>query len=321
MKRIPLPTIITAAALILILVIYALTFQVRFNEAAVRVRFGRPASAAITAPGLKFRWPPPFETVQKYDTRLRVLNTNESEIKTRDGQNIVVGCFAVWRVADPLQFLIRVKSIGEAEKVLRQRIEEIRATVIGRHDLAEFVNLDRGAVDSSFDTIQAEMLADAGQGIRTDYGIELSRVAIRRISLPDSATQTVQEAMKKDRERLATRYTKEGEAAREAIKAEAESVRDRILQFADRRAQEITSEGVKATTGILASIQAEDEDFYLWLRSLEALEASLKQKATIFMDSSSELFDAFMRPEVSRAAESPAAPPGGEIAASPGDVE
>ena len=81
MKRIPIPSMITAIVIILILVIYSITYQVRFSEAVVKVRFGKPR-AVIDEPGLELKWPAPIETVRHYDTRLRVLDTPETEKTT-----------------------------------------------------------------------------------------------------------------------------------------------------------------------------------------------------------------------------------------------
>lgn len=297
MSRIPVPTLVTAVFLVLVLVIYSVTFQVRFSEAAVKVRLGQASAASvIREPGLYWKLPPPIEFVRKYDTRMRVLETPETEVKTQDGQNIIVGCFAMWRVADPYLFSIRVPVEREAEEKLRTRVNETRATVIGHKRMSDFVNLDRERVNASYTQIEKEMLDAAAPGIRNDYGIELLRVGVRRISLPQEATQTVLESMKQEREKLAARYREEGKSLAAAITASAESARKQILSFAERKAQEIESAGVKASERIFEQIGTEDKDFFIWLRYLEALEASLKQKTTLFLDSQTDIFQYFVKP-------------------------
>ncbi len=297
MSRIPLPTVVTAAFLVLVLVLYSVTFQVRFSEAAVRVRFGQAsAESVIREPGLYWRLPPPIEFIRKYDTRLRTIETPETEIKTADGQNIIVGCFAVWRVSDPYLFSIRVPVEREAEEKLRARINEVRATVVGRHGMSDFVNLDRELVAASYDRIEREMLEQAAPSMLTDYGVELARVGLRRISLPEEATQTVLESMKQERERLATTYREEGKSLAATITANADASRAKILAFAERKAQEIEAAGVKASERIFEQIRPEDSDFFIWLRYLEALEGSLKQKTTIFLDANTDIFRYFASP-------------------------
>lgn len=297
MRRFPLPTVITALLLVAALLIFAVTFEVRFSEQAVVVRWGRAdAGSVVKDAGLHFRWPYPVESVQHYDTRLRVLDTAETEIKTADGQNLIIGCFALWRIADPLQFYVRIPREDDAEGVLRTRLDQVRQRVLGQHQMADFVNLDAELIERNYEKLHQELLDGAAGELRTDYGIELVRFGLRRISLPENATEKVQEAMRQEREQLAEKFRQEGKAIAAAIKSAAESARDQILHFADRRATEIENEGVRATERIYAQIRPEDSEFFIWLRTLEALEAALKTRTTIFLDSSSELIKSFNAP-------------------------
>lgn len=295
MRRIPIPSMITAIVIILILVIYSITYQVRFSEAVVKVRFGKPR-AVIDEPGLELKWPAPIETVRHYDTRLRVLDTPETEKTTKDGQNVIWGCFAVWRIKDPLLFYKRVPVERDAEEKLRTRIIESRDKVIGQHDWAEFVGLDSKMIARSYEQIEGEILQDAAPGMLAEFGVKLKRVGIWRTSLPEEATASVQRAMKQERDKLAAQFREEGESMKEAIVARAEGQKKQILAFAERKAKEIEAAGVKASQRIFEQIAAEDSEFFIWLRWLEALEAALKTKTTIFLDSSDELFKYFYQP-------------------------
>ncbi|MBU0616695.1 MAG: protease modulator HflC [Planctomycetes bacterium] len=296
MKRIPIPTVITGIVLVLILVIYSITYQVRFSEAVVKVRFGKPKDV-VTDPGLKLKWPYPIETVRNYDTRLRVLDTPETEIKTVDAQNVIVGCFAIWRIEDPLLFSISVPAERTAEDKLRDRINESRAKIIGQHSWSDFVNLDSELVAGSYEQIESEILQDCASGILSDYGVELRRVGVRRISLPEETTSSVQKSMQQERNRMAARYREEGESLKEAIIARADSQSRQILAFAERKAKEIEAAGVKASERIFEQIPQEDTEFFVYLRRLEALEAAFKQGATIFLDADSEVFEWFVKPQ------------------------
>lgn len=294
MKRSINPMLFVFGFAALLLIVYGFVFTVRFSEVAVKVRMGKAdEGSVITEPGLKFRLPI-FDSVRKFDTRVRVLETNETEIKTQDKQNLIVGCFALWRIKDPLQYYKRVASDADASNLLRQRIDEVRATVIGSHALADIVNRD--ADQLRHDQIEAEMVAAAAPPLAADYGVELLRVGIRRISLPEEATATVQEAMKAEREAIAKEYTQEGESVASAITARAKSQRDQILAFADRKAQEIIAEGIRGSERVLAAIGKEDEGFFILLQLIEALKAGLSEGSTIFIDSNSELFRVFQRP-------------------------
>lgn len=290
------PLAIIIAALAALLVTYAVSYQVRFNEVAVRVRFGK-AQATITEPGFGFKLPYPIETIKTYDRRLQMLETQESECPTADGQNLIVGLFALWRIEDPLLYHIRSGgSDAVARDAFSTRLNEARKTIIGRYPLSSLFNLDAATVESSRDKIESEIAQLTAPGLLADFGVRLERVRVRRNAMPDDATKQIQEAMAAERATLATRYTEEGKSTAETIKARARASRDQILAFAGRRAEEIKAGGVKASARIIEQVNAEDADLFIWLRRLDALKAALKEKATIFLDSSSELFETFSRP-------------------------
>ncbi len=57
-----LGTIAAAVFLVVVLLLYMCSFQVRFTEVAIKKTWGNPAENAITQPGLYFKWPPPIQT-------------------------------------------------------------------------------------------------------------------------------------------------------------------------------------------------------------------------------------------------------------------
>jgi modulator of FtsH protease HflC len=311
MKRISFATWLTAGIVVAVLVIYALTFQVRFSEVAVRVRWGKPVGV-VKAPGIYWRWPWPIETNRKYDQRLRTLDAKEAQVNTKDGRSVIVGVYAIWKIKDPYVFSISTSSgtVAEVEQQLRNRINQRRAAVIGNENLSSFINLNEEVVEKSYNELETAMLTgqqtEVGQtgsslqeAALKDFGIHVEKVALRRISLPEDTTQKVFEQMMAERQKVAAQFREGGKARAEAITAQAEGARKQILAFADSKGAEYKSEGVKAGTSILEKIQAEDADFFEWLRWLDALKAALKQKSTIFLDSNSALFKPFVEPPTS----------------------
>jgi membrane protease subunit HflC len=262
MKKIPWPTLLTATIVVAVLLVYMFTYQVRFSEVAVKVRFGKVVGI-VGEPGLGLRWPWPIETIKKYDVRLRVLDTLESEIKTKDGKNIIVGNYALWRIKDPLKFHNVVKTVPAAEETLRARIDQRRVAVVGNVDLSAFVNLDQEAVNASYDALEHALLRgqqETGAGaslqdaVLNDFGIELVKVDIRRVSLPEETTRSVFEQMVAERQAEAARFREAGKSRAESITARAESDAKQILAFANRKAAEIEATGIEAATTILEQI-------------------------------------------------------------------
>jgi membrane protease subunit HflC len=295
MKKVPIPTILTAGLLVLILVLYAITYQVRFSDKVLKVRLGRADESSVDSePGIKLRWPWPIDQIKTYDQRLQVLDMPEAETKTRDSQNIVVGCYALWQIDDTLLFYKSVKEVAKAEEQLRARINEARDRVVNAVDLAAFVNLDREVV--RYDEIEKAMLEACAAGIRDQFGVRVAKIGIRRISLPERATQAVFDSMGTQRQRIADRLVREGEAEAVRIESQALSDAQKIQSFARRRAEEIRSEGVRASRKVYAQIEQEDRELYLTLKRLDALEKIFQQGTTFFLPAQSELMELFARP-------------------------
>lgn len=311
MGRIPFVTVLTAAVLVAVLIAWAITFQVSFYEAVVVVRLGKADAASVLdgreprGVGLHFKWPPPIDWIRRVDMRLRVMDTLETEGKTQDGQNVLVGVYALWRVKDPLLYTTRLGTDARAIEQLRTRVSQARSEVIGAHRLADLVNLDRELVARTHTQIQDEMLKAVAADVSKDYGVEIVEIGIRRISLPAEATSKVQEAMIAERDWLAAEFEQAGKSEAASIRAGAEADKQTILSFAARKAEEIKSEGVQAATRILAQIDEKDQALFVWLRWLETLRDAMKTRTTIFFDWNTDVFRVFGSPS-----NEPAAIPG-----------
>lgn len=297
MRRFSLPTIITATLLIVLFGIYLVTFQVRFSQVVVRVTLGKAdENSVVDKPGVYFKWPLPFEYTVAYDTRLKTTETPEGEVKTRDGKNLIVRCFVTWRVKEALKFYKVLAEPEVAESRLRGQVNEIRQTVIGRHDISAFFGLDAERIRESHDAIEKEMLDGVKADLQAKYGMEIVSVNLGRISLPESATQEVFKSMSQERDKQATEYREEGASLAKGIESRAQSAANQILTFASTKAEEIRSEGRRAARPYLEQIESQDREFFLFLRKLEMLEAVLRQQTTFFFDANVELFRPFVTP-------------------------
>ena len=63
------PTMLLGVVVAVILLIAVFSYQLNQTESAVVTTFGSPA--AVTDPGLHFRWPFPFQKIYKFDHRIR----------------------------------------------------------------------------------------------------------------------------------------------------------------------------------------------------------------------------------------------------------
>jgi membrane protease subunit HflC len=256
-------------------------YQVRYDQVAIRTLFDKAdADSVEERPGLKWRLPWPVHEVTHYSKRLQLLEDRLEELQTADGKSVIVRTYMTWRIADPLAFYVTLKDPSEARRQLASQLREVRG-IISEYRLDELVSENREQL--ALDDIEARArlalersLDDAG------FGIKVETFGIARVILPESTTAKVFETMIATRERLAENALQEGQAQASAIRSEAESARDRILAFVDRRAQAIRSQGDREASAEYEGF-ARNEEFAIFLRRLEALEKMLKHNTTFVL--------------------------------------
>jgi membrane protease subunit HflC len=300
-------TILLGAVIAAALLSYMFLYQVRYDQVAVRTTFDKADAGSVqTDPGLKFRLPWPIHKVTHYSKRLQLLEDTVEELQTADGKSVIVKTYLTWRIKKPYDFYVALKDPAEAQRQLSGRLREIRG-LISRYRLDELVNLDKNAIKLAEIEDQAkasleESLAQSG------YGLQVESVGIYKIVLPESTTQKVFETMITTRERLSENALQEGQAQASAIRSEAESARERILAFAERRAQTIRSKGDREASKEYESFAA-NEDFAVFLRKVEALKKMLDHNTTFVLSADSlGILDWFNRDPGQSAPAQPRAP-------------
>ena len=275
--------------IVLLFVILALVFtmfQVRETESALVMTFGK-ATRQITEPGLYFKWPPPIEMVQKFDSRSRGLVAEMGETPTKGAVPIIVNTFVVWRVAEPLAFFNAVGTISEAENKLLTQISDTQNKVIGRHDFSEFVNSDPAKI--KLDEIEKEMLAEIQKAVRSDYGIEIKTIGIRQLKISEDVSKDVFERMKAERNRRTEATIAEGNAASKKIVTDALSMQTELLAAAEARAKAIRAQG-DAEAAQYYKLLEQDPQLAMFLRDIDALKKILEQRATVVISADTEPF-------------------------------
>ncbi|MFM1997206.1 MAG: Modulator of FtsH protease HflC, partial [Planctomycetota bacterium] len=269
---------LVGAVLVALLLAHMFLYQVRYDQVAVRTTFDKADAASVQeSPGLKWRWPWPINKVSLYSKRLQVLEDKIEELQTADGKSVIVRTYLTWRIADPLSFYVTLKDPAEANRQLSSRLREIRG-LISRYQFDELVNVDREKLKlADIERQAADALGAALE--QAGYGIQVESVGIHKIILPESTTQKVFETMIAARERLAENALQEGQAQASAIRSEATSARERILAFAERKAQAIRSQGDREAAVQYESF-AKNEEFAIFLRKIEALRKMLDHNTT-----------------------------------------
>jgi len=278
-----LPSIITGLFLAVILVLYMISFQVRSTEMAIVRTFGKATPDAVIkdAAGLYWKWPWPIQEVDKFDARVRLLETHTEQTATHDKKPVIITTYLGWNISDPYQFRTRFRAGEEnAERRLREVVETRQKEVIGQYEFSQLIS--KNADELKFDEIEAAIRDRVQKDVAADYGIKVEMLGIKRLALPEDVTQSVFESMKAERQALAQKYKSEGESEKTNIISRAASQAATIMSFAERLAQKYRSEGNARAAEYYATLQ-KDESLALFLDRLRKLRDILKDRTTVVM--------------------------------------
>src|SRR5215469_92481 len=210
MKKRNVLNLIVGVAIIAIFLLLLFTFQVRKSEVALVLTFGKPGNAPITEPGLYFKWPWPIQRVYRFDGRIQNVEDKLRQTYTADNNNLIITVYVGWKISDAAQFYPKfVGSVPEAQIALEKILATEQSSVVGKHNLSDFVNSDPKAL--KFNEME-KAIQDAAQATLStnNFGINLEFLGFKRIELPESVTQNVFDRMKAERQKLINAQTYEG---------------------------------------------------------------------------------------------------------------
>jgi membrane protease subunit HflC len=284
-------------ALILIAIAaFMTTYTVRFTESAVVTTFGRAdETSVVTEPGLKFRLPYPFQSVTKYDIRSRFVESRPETQQTADEKQVIVTAFMTYRVANPLKFLQAFSGSGSraethyraAETQLQGKLRSAMSQ-LSQFQLKQLFSTDaaQGGLAEAEKRIFTYLTAKTPESPSlADYGIEPLAVGISSIKLPEQTSDAVFRRMQQTRVRIAQEAQSRGSAEAERIRSEAESDKQKILAFAERRAKSIRGQGEKEAAEYLAK-QSSDPELAVFLKNLEFMRDAMAKKVTLVLPTS-----------------------------------
>ena len=281
-----------AVLVVAMLLTYTLTFQVdELKDIVLIETFGKVTSQYIGRDrqdaGLGLKWPWPIQRVVRYDSRNLVFDDTTEETLTRDKQNLIVTVYCAWRIAEPQRFHRSVKPRDPKEKVkdvqdkIRDLVRDAKKNAMSEYDMVAFVNTN--PEEMHLEDIENAILGPVKKQAMKDYGVEIVRVGIKSLGLPEEVTNDVINAMKQERQRSVKQYESQGDAQAKAIEERARSASEQILAFAERKAKQIRTEGDQAAAKYYKRF-AEAPEFSMFLRTLESLKKELSGSTQILLD-------------------------------------
>jgi len=267
-----------------LLLVYMTFYTTRETEFALITQFGRPVRTVVNA-GLHVKWP--FQSILRFDRRLRVYDPRPSEFLTRDKKNLVIENYVAWWIEKPELFVQSVGDTASAEMRLHDIIWSGLSAALGTLDLESLVS-------ASADKVQAATMLDmltshADLAALEQYGIRVVDVRIKRLNLPEQNKQSVFARMRAERGRIAMQYRAEGEEQALVIRANADREKEEILSAAYKAAETIRGQGDAEATRIYGQAYSRNPHFYKLVRTLESYKKVLDDKTTIILNSDSAL--------------------------------
>lgn len=267
-------------------------FTVRSTEVAAVTTFGKPART-LTNAGLYAKWPWPIQRVYKFDARIQDFEGKFEETFTQDDKPIIIMVYTGWRIAKPIAFLQRVGTLDTARRNLEGLIRTYKNGVMGKHPFSHLVSLR--PEELRFEEIEAEMLTAIKKEALDQYGIAVEFLGIKMLGLPESITQSVFERMRKERESVAVAHLAEGARQAADKMAEAEKDRETILASAEAAATKARGEADAAAAEHL-KILKQNDNLAIFLRKLQSVEKTTKERTTLVLDPSSPPYDVLKSP-------------------------
>ena len=126
-------------------------------EQAIITQFGKPVGRPVTTAGLKLKVPF-IQEVNRIDRRVLEWDGSPSDMPTKDKLYVSVDLFARWRIADPLQYFLRLRDERSAQSRLDDILGSETRNAVAKHELIEIIRTTKDRVP-----LHDTLLADAGR--------------------------------------------------------------------------------------------------------------------------------------------------------------
>jgi modulator of FtsH protease HflC len=264
-----------------LILVSLITYTVDETEQVLVLQFGKPL-IAVSDPGIHFKLPPPFRTIERFERRLLIYDSPPNIVVTQDKKNMVIDSFARWRITDPLLFRQTVRTEAGAQARLDDLIYSDLLRELGQHEMEDIVSSNRDQIMNAVTT--------SANDKSLDYGIEVLDVRIKRTDLPPENEDAIYRRMRAERQRIANLYRSEGEEEAQILRSTADKEIKVIKAEAYRKAQIIRGEAEAQAITIYAEAFNRDPDFYDFSRTLEMYRTALDENTTLVLPPNTELF-------------------------------
>ncbi|MGN0402592.1 MAG: protease modulator HflC [Acetatifactor sp.] len=241
----------------------------RENEYSLIWQFGK-IDHVISTPGISFKIPF-VQSADKLPRQILLYDLSPSDVITSDKKTMICDSYILWRITDPVKFAQTLNSsVTNAESRLDAIVYNSTKNVISSTSQDEVISGRNGALSKA-------VVSNIGNSL-DQYGIQLLSYETKKLDLPGDNKAAVYERMISERDNIAATYTAEGSSEAQKIRNTTDMEITVLLSEAEKEAEILIAEGEAEYMRILSEAynDATKQEFYSFVRSLDALEISMK---------------------------------------------
>ncbi|CAH0534610.1 Modulator of FtsH protease HflC [Vibrio stylophorae] len=308
MRKLLLPLVV-----VLVAVLLSSMFTVQEGQRSFVIRFGKilkndQNQDVLYEPGLHFKLPF-IDTVRTMDARIQTMDDQADRFVTVEKKDVIIDSYVKWKIENFGKFYLATGgNFAQAQRILMVKLSNSLRAQIGGLTIKEIVSEKREQVmQNVLDGIDPSGLTpeeketmlkanpDAFKGLRQsaldDLGIRVVDLRVKRINLPDQINESIYKRMRAERQSVAAFHRATGKKLAEEITAAADLEVATIMAKADRDARTIRGQADATAAEIYANAYTQDTDFFEFLRSLQAYEASFNNKSDVLvLDGETDFF-------------------------------
>lgn len=281
-------TVIGCIAAVAVLIIGGLSMIVtQQNEYKLVRQFGK-VNRIIDTPGISFKIP----FIQSADTLPKetlLYDMVPSDVITRDKKTMISDSYVLWKIEEPLKFAQTLNfSLANAESRINTVVYNATKNVISSMNQDEVISGRSGALAEA-------VMKEVGSNM-DQYGIKVLSYETKQLDLPDDNKAAVYERMISERNNIAATYTAQGEAEAKVIRNSTDKEIAIKISEAEKQSEILEAEGEAEYMKILADAYSDEnkQDFYSFVRSLDALKASMTgENKTVILSEDSPIAQIF----------------------------
>ena len=257
------------------------------NEYSLIRQFGK-VDHVVSEAGISFKLPF-IQSVDKLPNQTLLYDLPASDVITSDKKTMICDSYILWHISDPLKFSQTLNSsVSNAENRLDTIVYNSTKNVISSIPQDDVISGRDGE-------LSAAIIENIGTSLE-QYGVELLSFETKQLDLPSDNKTAVYERMISERDNIAATYTAEGNSEAQKIRNSTDMEVTVMLSEAEKEAEILVAEGEAEYMKILADAYNDPSktEFYSFVRSLDALKASLKgDNKTVFLTPESPIAQIF----------------------------